>query len=228
MKKSDFFNKSYPTPTDKSAYPVWKKFMALKKEVIKNWQQDVVQQRLGIRHFVDLASCRLDLKFSKEKGLTPVIHLKPVIGEDVQLKLEFYQLFFQTYFDLTVALIMKLGEGLRIYKPESMFSSPPYTDFIYWKKENKQEINSYLALISIIIIGGVKDILTTEHLVLIRTTDDVRVIDNIVRELGIEDLISKTLHTGGHYFDEPDTDLIHSWYDYAKVLQRVFKETVAK
>lgn len=228
MKKSDFFNKSYPTPTDKNVYPVWKKFVALQKEVVKNWQQDVVQQRLGIRHFVDLASCRFHLKNSDGKGLTPVISLKPVIGEDVQSQLEFYQLFFKTYFDLTVALIMKLGEGLRIYELESMFSSPPYTDFIKWKEENKQEINSYLALMSIIIIGGVKEILTTEHLVLIRTADDVRVIDNIVRELGIEDLISKTLHTGGHYFDEPDTDLIQSWYDYAKVLQKVFKETVAE
>lgn len=228
MKKSDFFNKSYPTPTDKHVYPIWKKFVALQKEVVKNWQQDVVQQRLGIRHFIDLASCRLHLKHSKEKGLTPVISLKPVIGEDVQLQLEFYQLLFKTYFDLVVALIMKLGEGLRIYEPESMFSSPPYTDFIYWKEENKQEINSYLALISIIIIGATKEILTTEHLILIRTTDDVTVIDNMVRELGIEDSISKSLHTGGHYFDEPDTDLIHSWYNYAKVLQKVFKETIAE
>lgn len=211
MKASDIFNRKNPGPLDRHLYPVYKDFIVLQQELIRNWIQDVVSGKLMYRDYLDLKDVRLDVKSTGE----PVISLKPFVGIEAQEKLGLYLAFFAVYKSYTKALNEIIALGIM----NKMFDHPDTQK--EWTKTNKRTIHMLAVILNVMVKGMVDGNLTLNHITILNETvneDPSKVIPSInalVRDLQLDHTLSDAFMLGNaDFFHHPDPELVGSFWKY--------------
>jgi hypothetical protein len=215
MKKSAIFNRQHPAPFDRHVLPVYKDFLALQKEVLTLWQQDVVNNHLRARGFVDLTTSRIDVKANGEV----VISLKPVIGFEIQEQLKFYTRFFTFYTAYQAALLEVIQSGIEI-KAYLKRQNESKAQGDAWLAALNHSIHTMAVILKIMVTAMRDETLTNTHLdILDRTsTGDsanlIRSINQMVKDLNLTGTLSDKFIAGGDFFEDPDPELIASYWEY--------------
>ena len=211
MQKSHIFNKHYPAPTDKMIYPIYKRFVNLQRQILNIWKDDVVSQRIGIREYSDLKHCRLKLISVGEDRVVPVISLKPMIGIDTADELRFYIRFFTCY----NRYMSDILTAINFFDFNKKFITPLQEPI------ERLVINKSIMTLKIMICLVNMEKLTESHIDLLEWGhEDMRIeaLDSLARESGLGAGLSDKFNAGGHFFEDPDEDLIQSFWEYSRML----------
>lgn len=203
MKKSDIFNKRFPSPLDKDVYPIYEEYTVLQSEILSNWQQDIVAQRIGMRDFIDFASSRIQVSINSKSMITsPVISLKPFIGIDVQDELDFYAFFFSLYSHYVQTVVKMMRRCVAGEVMEGL-----------WTHVDNAKMHRLILLARVIIQAKKNGDLQVEHLIDLVKERDPKVLDEMLLNLNVDNLLNDT--DGSHQ------KVVSAFWKYARKLNEI-------
>lgn len=212
MKKSDVFTPQYPSPMDVHLYPTWKKFIALKQEIAKNWKEEMLTGMVGFRAYADLRDVRLSVKFlEEEKDPAVVISLRPVVGQDTIDELALYVLMFKAYKKLVKDITNQMY-NVRVTQAY-METYPKYTKMEETRREVasiKTQIYIDINILRVLVMAINHDVLTRDHLDIIDKKDLVS-LDAMVKGLGFGEYFG-----GGEFYLDVYEQLIGAFWKWSE------------
>jgi hypothetical protein len=244
MKRSEVFNVKYPAPLDRFAYKVLTRRQRFMDEIIEAWKHELVSGMIGSRGYQDFEDMRLEVT----KTGTMVARFIPFIGTETQEELNFYRDFFDAYQKINATIMQLLVPYWMSHARETLmdaYIAPveveggiveklPYRK--RWGKQNDARVHKLIMTLKIMVALAANDKLDPADLY--RFTDVlndprgefVESMNALVRDSDFNDALSSEFSEGkAHFYQYPDSELVQSYWKYAKGAQeRLHNEMTLK
>lgn len=216
MKRSDVFDRQYPSPFDKAVYPFFRAYQKYEKNILEDFKHQI---EMDVESFSpnNLEKVRPNILLDNRNRVHFIVTFKNKLSEEQENKLRNYIHFFRTYRSY-VEYIQLILHDIRNIKEEAETYGVYANKTITYLNE---QLRIYIAITRFLILSFEQNKLSYLHLHYFSEKcaqefddEDVVYIDKIITNYQMDDLFGGPLVEENHFHQSVSEHHLNSWYKY--------------